>query len=87
MRSKFAQYLNEIVSLTVMGLMCLALVAGQAGASQATVQGQAEAAGETVVLDPVDRAEPPSFLEDRLRLVDGPELAIDITFRIRHTGE
>ena len=30
MRSRAAQYLNEIVSLTFMGLMILALVAGQA---------------------------------------------------------
>jgi len=34
MRARFAQYGNEIISLTVMALMSIALVAGQAGAVQ-----------------------------------------------------
>jgi len=35
MRARLAQYSNEFVSLTVMALMSIALVAGQAGATQA----------------------------------------------------
>jgi len=34
MRTRFAQYGNELISLTVMALMAIALVAGQAGAVQ-----------------------------------------------------
>ena len=81
MRARFTQYLNEIVSLTIMGLMCVALVAGRAGAAP-QVSEQAEAATSSL-------HEPgaSSFIEDRLRLVENPELEIDITFRIRHTGE
>ncbi len=35
MRARLAQYSNEFVRLTIMALMSIALVAGQAGASQA----------------------------------------------------
>ncbi len=35
MRARLAQYSNEFVSLTVMALMSIALIAGQAGAAQA----------------------------------------------------
>lgn len=35
MTSKAAQYLNEIVSLTVLALMVVALISGQAAASRA----------------------------------------------------
>ncbi len=40
MRAFFAKYLNEIIGLTVMGLMTLALIAGQAEAElqQAAVE-------------------------------------------------
>ncbi len=34
MRARFAQYSNEFISLTIMALMSIALVAGQAGAVQ-----------------------------------------------------
>ena len=33
MKAQFEQYLNEIVSLSIMLLMAVALIAGQAGAS------------------------------------------------------
>ncbi len=35
MRARLAQYTNELVSLAVMALMSIALIAGQAGATQA----------------------------------------------------
>ena len=35
MRTTLAQYSNEFVSLTIMALMSIALIAGQAGAAQA----------------------------------------------------
>jgi hypothetical protein len=35
MRARLAQYSNEFVSLAVMALMSIALIAGQAGATQA----------------------------------------------------
>ncbi len=35
MRARLAQYSNELVSLTIMALMSIALIAGQAGAAQA----------------------------------------------------
>ena len=87
MRAKVAQYLNEIVSLTILGLMCLALVAGQAGAAQADRTEIATAPAEAAIIDTVDRIDGTSFLEDRLRLIDGPEFKVDITFSFRHTGE
>jgi hypothetical protein len=34
MRARLAQYTNDIVSLTIMALMSIALIAGQAGATQ-----------------------------------------------------
>ena len=34
MRARIAQYMNEIVSLTIMALMCIALIGGQADAYQ-----------------------------------------------------
>ena len=34
MRARLAQYSNEFVSLAVMALMSIALIAGQAGATQ-----------------------------------------------------
>ena len=87
MRSKIAQYLNEIVSLTVLVLMSLALIVGQAGAAQADVQRAESLVEPVVILEPSKDWEPVAILEDRLRLVDGPDLEIDLTFRIRHTGE
>ena len=33
MRAQVAQYLNEIISLSILALMSLALIAGQAGAA------------------------------------------------------
>ena len=33
MQARVSQYMNEIISLTIMGLMIIALIAGQAGAS------------------------------------------------------
>ncbi len=35
MRARLAQYSNELVSLTIMALMSIALIAGQAGTAQA----------------------------------------------------
>ena len=34
MRATLAQYTNDIVSLTILALMSIALIAGQAGATQ-----------------------------------------------------
>jgi hypothetical protein len=34
MRARLAQYTNEFVSLAIMALMSIALIAGQAGATQ-----------------------------------------------------
>ena len=87
MRSTIAQYLNEIVSLTVLGLMCIALVAGQAGAAQMQTANSGETVPKIEIIETADRAEVLSFLENRFRLVEGPELEIDLTFRFRHTGE
>lgn len=46
-QTRVAQYLNEIVSLTIMGLMILALAAGRAGADVGQqVRNPAQAADE-----------------------------------------
>ena len=44
MTSKAAQYLNEIVSLTIMVLMVVALISGQAAASKADAIAAADVA-------------------------------------------
>ena len=57
MISKAAQYLNEIVSLTVLGLMVVALISGQAAASKAdAVAAQDVAARYEIERRPLERA-------------------------------
>ena len=84
MQSRIAQYMNEIVSLTIMALMCVALVAGQAGASQQ------ESASPRLNMSTNDDSTPArsgSLFEEGWQLIDEPGLKVDVTFRFRHTGE
>ena len=53
MKSRVAQYMNEIVSLTVMLLMTVALIAGQVTAADAAKE-QAKRAEYSVVLTTSD---------------------------------
>ena len=71
MRSRVAQYLNEIVSLTVMALMCLALISAQAGAAH------------RAALAPPVAAEPALIRG----AVEVPALNVEVDFSFRHTGE
>jgi hypothetical protein len=87
MRAQVAQYLNEIVSLSIMGLMCVALVAGQAGAAPQVPDQAIVEPIEAEYFEGVEDWSRGSFLEERLRLIDKQELEIDITFRFRQTGE
>ena len=73
MRQCVAQYLNEIVSLTIMALMCVALISGQAGAAQ-------RAAAEERLAGEVE------FVEFD-GVINTPEWKIDVDFSVRHTGE
>ena len=82
MQALIRRYLNEIVSLTVMGLMCVALVAGQAGAAPGDIVDEVE----PVVIEVSDERLQ-DFIEQHFRLVDQPEFEVGITFRFRHTGE
>lgn len=50
MKSRFAQYLNEIVSITIMILMVVALIAGQATAVDAVAADKARRIEQSVVL-------------------------------------
>jgi hypothetical protein len=54
MKASFDKYLNEIVGLTIMALMTVALIAGQANAG---IQG-------------LERAEAPGLVEIRLTIKD-----------------
>lgn len=51
MKSRIAQYLNEIVSITIMLLMAVALIAGQLGTDAAT-DNAAKRADYAVVVTP-----------------------------------
>ena len=84
MRSPIAQYLNEIVSLTIMALMLLAFVAGQAGASP---QPDSTDLIERATIESPEPRQANFDIEDRLWVIDRPKLRVDITFRFRHTGE
>ena len=84
MRSSIAQYLNEIVSLTIMALMCIALIAGQAGATPQpadvdTIEAvRAEAPRAPSIVKP---------LENRLLVLNWPKVEVDINLRFRQTGD
>jgi len=54
MRARLAQYSNEIVSLAVMALMSIALIAGQAGATQAPAEEPAADVVEHVLVVDID---------------------------------
>lgn len=54
MKASFDQYINEIVGLTIMALMTIALIAGQANAG----------------LQGAERAESPGLVEIRLTIKD-----------------
>ena len=54
MRARLAQYTNEFVSLTVMALMSIAFVAGQAGAEQAPAEEPAAEVIEHVLVVDID---------------------------------
>ena len=60
MKTKIAQYLNEIVSLAVMLLMVVALIAGQAGAmpqaGSAIAAGTVDEASAIVTQEPTEPA-------------------------------
>ena len=60
MKAKIAQYLNEIVSLTVMLLMAAALIAGQVGATPqdrlAIDAGTADEESATLIQEPIEPA-------------------------------
>lgn len=81
MRSSIAQYLNEIVSLTILALMCIAFVAGQAGATPMPPSVEALEAPKAAA-SPVARP-----LEDRLLVLSWPKLELDVDFGFRHPGE
>ena len=76
MRQRVAQYLNEIVSLTIMALMCVALVSAQAGAGQ-RVEAEDRLASEIEFVELVEID----------GVIDTPEWKIDVDFSFRHTGE
>jgi hypothetical protein len=48
MKNKIAQYLNEIISITIMLLMAVALIAGQMSASE--FSGETSAGQSTVIV-------------------------------------
>ena len=73
MRARVAQYLNEIISLIVMGLMITALVAGQASGATEQTSHAFEEADDRILLA-------------ELR-ADGDELVLDVDFRFRPQGE
>jgi hypothetical protein len=54
MRARLAQYTNEFVSLAVMALMSIALIAGQAGATQAPADEPAAEVVEHVLVVDID---------------------------------
>ncbi len=60
MKSKITQYMSEIISLSVMLLMVVALVAGQVGATPQTGPaidaGKADKASAIVIQEPTDPA-------------------------------
>ncbi|MDJ0939791.1 MAG: hypothetical protein QNJ00_08495 [Woeseiaceae bacterium] len=72
MRGITAQYMNEIVSLTIMALMCVALISAQAGAGQRATEDQLVHEMEVIEFD---------------GLVTTPHWKIDLDFSFRHTGE
>ena len=73
MRGITAQYMNEIVSLTIMALMCVALISAQAGAGQrAVAEERLVHEMEVIEFD---------------GLVATPHWKIDLDFSFRHTGE
>ena len=84
MRSSIAQYLNEIVSLTIMALMCLALVAGQVEAEprQTVNDSRAPNATQSEQIRPQG-----AVVGDSLVVIDLPKLSVGVSFRFRHTGE
>lgn len=84
MRSSIAQYMNEIVSLTIMALMCIALVAGQAGAEPRPAADEPRVPGAAQAIDIQPRS---TDFDDPVMVIDLPELRVDISFRFRHTGE
>jgi len=84
MRSRIAQYMNEIVSLTIMALMSVALIAGQAGASQ---QDSAIQAPNVPAVDGNGSGGTGLLIEDGWLVIDEPGLKVDVTFRFRQTGE
>ena len=61
MRASLAQYSNEFVSLVIMALMAIALIAGQAGATQHTVAEPAFEARQQVTVVNIDL----SFRQER----------------------
>ena len=84
MRSPIAQYLNEIVSLTIMALMCLALVAGQVEAEPGQTANDSREPGTTQLVQIRPQG---ASAGDRLVVIDLPKLSVGISFRFRHTGE
>ncbi len=54
MRARLAQYSNELVSLTSMALMSIALIAGQAGAAQAAADERTVDVTEYVLVVDID---------------------------------
>ena len=54
MKSRVAQYMNEIVSLTVMLLMAVALIAGQTTAADATREQAQRVDYKAAVTAPID---------------------------------
>jgi hypothetical protein len=84
MRSSIAQYLNEIVSLTIMALMCIAFVAGQADARPKPPSEEPVEARQTVASKAPSVVRP---LEDRLLVLNWPKIELDLDLRFRHPGE
>ncbi len=93
MKSKAAQYLNEIVSLTILSLMVVALIAGQAAADSramaldTTDRYEAEPDTLTLVIDTkIDNLAPiaEAILGDSVSL--NGELTVEIASRHGDTG-
>lgn len=84
MQSSIAQYLNEIVSLTIMALMFIALVAGQAGAEPRPTADESRPPEASQALEALPQA---VAVDEPSMVIDLPKMRVDISFRFRHPGE
>ncbi len=84
MRSSIAQYTNELVSLTIMALMFVAFIAGQAAATPTSVSDDTTDARQVTSEQAPAAARP---LQERLLVLGLPRVRLDFDFGFRHTGE